>query len=183
MRDALTRAGLAPEIDARVWRRRWSVHVQQIGTGQHATRYLARYVYRVALTNERLDRFSHGDVTFHYTHARTHTTRSMTLAADAFLARFLQHVLPRGFTKIRWYGLLSPGRRKELERARELLIVHSPPQRSDPAALTEKASAVSRRFPGPKPATLLIAATLLCPVCRRGQRVLVHCYHPSRGPP
>jgi hypothetical protein len=41
----------------------------------------------------------------------------------------------------------------------------------------------SRRFPGPEPATLRIAAPLLCPVCRRGQRVLVHCYHPSRGPP
>jgi len=58
---------------------------------------------------------------FRYTHARTHTTRSLAVPVDDFLTRFLHHVLPRGFTKVRWYGLLSAGRRAELERARTLL--------------------------------------------------------------
>jgi len=102
MRDALTHAGIGAGIDARVWQRRWTVHVAPIGGGDHATLYLSRYVYRVALTNQRLDRFAEGRVTFQYTHARTHTTRSLTLPVDQFLTRFLHDVLPRGFTKVRW---------------------------------------------------------------------------------
>lgn len=183
MRDALTRAGLHDEVDACLWKRRWTVHVQQIGTGHHATLYLSRYVYRVALTNQRLQRFTDGRVTFRYTHARTHEARSVTLPVDAFLARFLQHVLPRGFTKIRWYGLLSPSRRKDLERARQLLAVHSPPHPacSQPAN-TESPSEETRTASG-EPSVLLLIVALRCPVCRRGQRILVQRYPPSRAPP
>lgn len=174
MREALTRAGLAEDVDPRVWRRRWTVHVQQIGTGAHAAQYLSRYVYRVALTNQRLTRFVDGRVTFRYTHARSRETRTVTLPVDAFLTRFLQHVLPRGFTKIRWYGLLSPGRRAALERARTLLASHgvvsvsSPPlMRADPAA--EEAT---------PPAT-----PWRCRVGHRGHCTLVARYRPTRGPP
>ena len=127
MRNALTRAGIGSTVDARVWQRRWTVHVEPIGSGDHATLYLSRYVYRVALTNQRLDRFAEGRVTFQYTHARTHTTRSLTLPVDDFLTRFLHHVLPHGFTKVRWYGLLSAGRRADLDRARALLTLRRPP--------------------------------------------------------
>jgi hypothetical protein len=52
------------------------------GRGEHAALYLSRYVYRVALTNQRLERFEHGRVTFRYTHARTHETRRMTLPVN-----------------------------------------------------------------------------------------------------
>jgi hypothetical protein len=95
MRDALARADLLGDVDPRVWARRWTVHVQQIGTGEHAVRYLARYVYHVALTNHCLERFTDGRVTFRYTHAPTGETRRLTLPVDVFLTRFLQHVLPR----------------------------------------------------------------------------------------
>jgi putative transposase/transposase-like zinc-binding protein len=148
MRDALTHAGVGAGIDARLWQRRWTVHVEPIGRGEPATLYLSRYVYRVALTNGRLDRFADDRVTFQYTHARTHTTRSLTLPVDQFLTRFLHHVLPRGFTKVRWYGLLSAGRRAELERARDLLTLHrppaddaapSPPQVAEPSPRDERA--------------------------------------------
>ena len=127
MRDALTHAGLADQIPSAVWNRRWTVHVQQIGRGDHAVRYLARYVFHVALTNARLTRFAQGQVTFTYTHARTQTTRPLTLPVDAFIARFLQHVVPRGFTKIRYVGLLSASCRTKLDRARALLQLHAPP--------------------------------------------------------
>ncbi|MBI2537027.1 MAG: transposase, partial [Gemmatimonadetes bacterium] len=96
MRHALTRAGLDREIDPTAWARQWTVHVQRIGSGAHAALYLSRYVYRVALTNQRLERFANGQVTFRYTHARTLQTRRLTLPVAAFLAGFLQHVLPRG---------------------------------------------------------------------------------------
>jgi hypothetical protein len=186
MRRALARAGLEHEVGARVWQRRWTVHVQQIGTGAQATLYLSRYVYRVALTNQRLERFTDGRVSFRYTHARTQASRSVTLPVDAFLTRFLHHILPRGLTKIRWYGLLSPGRRRSLERARELLALHSaaPPGRRVTISAEPPAAATTTTTPDDSSPT--IPRPLRCPVCRRGQCVLVQRDRrggPSRAPP
>jgi hypothetical protein len=178
MRDALTRAGLVEDVDGRVWRRRWTVHVQQIGTGAHAAQYLSRYVYRVALTNQRLTRFADGRVTFRYTHARSRETRTVTLPVDAFLTRFLQHVLPRGFTKIRWYGLLSPGRRADLERARALLANHGVTSPAAPST-TRVDSGVTE----PQGETAARVAPWRCRVCHRGHCTLLVRYRPTRGPP
>jgi hypothetical protein len=180
MRDALARAGLETSIDARVWQRRWTVHVAPIGTGDHATLYLSRYVYRVALTNRRLERFVDGRVTFQYTNARTQRSHSLTLAVDAFLDRFLQHVLPRGFTKVRWYGLLSPGRRVALERARQLLARQArPPTNASPHA---PATSTSSRLDS-TPVPLVVSLANRCPLCARGRWVLVQRYQPARAPP
>lgn len=150
---------------------------------QHATLYLSRYVYRVALTNQRLARFTGGRVTFRYTQSRTQEARSVSLPVDAFLTRFLQHVLPRGFTKIRWYGLLSPSRRNDLDRARQLLALHSSPQSaSSQPGHTESPTDSTLTTLSSESALLMIVA-LRCPICRRGQRILVRRYHPSRAPP
>ena len=114
----------------------------------------------------------------------------MTLATDQFLQRLLQHVLPRGFSKVRSYGLLSPSRKAPLERARQVLHDHA-------AAVTTPGADVAPRAPpsvDPTPTTPIgsvitvwLALTLAarCPVCRRGQQVLEH-HLPrthSRGPP
>lgn len=177
MRDALSRAGLAQDVDPAVWSRDWVVHVQQIGRGAQAVRYLACYVYHVALTNHRLETFEHGRVTFRYTHARTHETRHLTLPVDTFITRFLHHVLPRGFTKIRYYGLLSPTARADLERARHLLDLHaaaSTAPASDPARVAGAIIAA-------EPATL--PATRCCPACQRGALRLVARLRRCRAPP
>jgi hypothetical protein len=183
MRSALARAGVADVVDARVWHRRWTVHVQQIGSGAAAALYLSRYVYRVALTNQRLIRFREGRVTFRYTHARTQESRTVTLPVDRFLTRFLQHILPRGLTKIRWYGLLSPGRRRALERARQLLTQHA----SSPA-MDAAATSAERQSPTAtdKPAGATPARRLCCRICQRGTWILVQRYSRddrSRAPP
>ena len=177
MHHALTRAELAPMVDPNVWQQRWTVHVQAIGRGDHAARYLARYVYRVALTNERLERHANGQVTFRYTHSRTHETRHLTLPVAAFLARFLQHVLPRGFAKIRAYGLLSPSRKTDLERARGLLELQAAR-----AASTATASPPDT----PPPTDRLSLTTQLtqpCPACQHGALCFVGRIPPSRAPP
>jgi hypothetical protein len=177
IRDALARAGLTTEIDPRVWERKWVVHVQQIGRGEHAMRYLARYVFRVALTNERLVRFAEGRVTFRYVHAATHETRQQTLPVDRFLGQFLDHVLPRGFAKIRSYGLLSPSARPALERARSILETHGAPPRV--AALEEvsgTAIAVVAVIVNPR-------QPLGCPVCEHGALRLVERFQRPRAPP
>lgn len=178
MHRALSRAGVDQEVDARVWNRRWNVHVQPIGRGAQATLYLSRYVYRVALTNQRLTRFGAEHVTFRYTHALTHESRSVTLPVERFLTRFLQHILPRGLTKIRWYGLLSPSRRPALERARALLAMHATAHhvaaRADPPVGATIPSAAGDASSSP-----LSPRAFRCPSCRRGQCVLVQRY--ARG--
>lgn len=172
LRTTFQRAGLGLDLDPAVWQRPWTVHIQQIGRGQHAVRYLSRYVYRVALTNHSLERFENAQVTFRYTHARTRQPRRLTLPVHAFIARFLQHVLPRGFTKIRSYGLLSPGRRQDLERARHLLELHPTATRTtDPSASTALA------------VTPAIAPAHCCPVCRQRTMHFVHRFPRSRAPP
>lgn len=187
MRDALTRAGVGADVDPSVWRRRWTVHVEPIDSGEHATLYLSRYVYRVALTNQRLDRFVDGRVTFQYTHARTQTTRSLTLPVEDFLTRFLHHVLPRGFTKVRWYGLLSASRRTDLERARALLASRHPPDdgvsvATTPDAAEESTPAGPSALDPPTPAveTTSPHGHARCP---HGRWVLVQRYPPPRAPP
>ena len=194
MRDAVARTGLDGAVDPTVWTRSWTVHIQQIGRGQEATRYLSRYVYCVALTNARLDRFEHDRVTFRYTHARTQETRRLTLPVDTFLTRFLQHVLPRGFMKIRWYGLLSPTGRADLEQARHFLDLHATATEATtarPGSTLHDCSdtavgslAVRVNTTSTALATIVpIPAARLCSVCGRGHLRLIERYPPSRAPP
>lgn len=93
--------------------------------------YLSRYNHRVAISNRRLLAFDEAGVTFRYKDYRRdggRRPRVMTLATDEFIRRFLLHVLPRGFHRIRHYGLLAASARKVgLARARELLAVAPPP--------------------------------------------------------
>ena len=87
--------------------------------------YLSRYTHRVAISNSRLLRFDDTGVTFRYKDYRRASAdrqQVMTLSPDEFIRRFLLHVLPKGFHRIRHYGLLAGATRKaHLERARELL--------------------------------------------------------------
>lgn len=199
MRDALARAGLGGVVDPRVWTKAWTVNVQPIGHGDHAAHYLSRYVYHVALTNHRLERFADDRVTFRYTHARTQETRRVTLPVNTFLARFLQHVLPRGFTKIRYYGLLSPTSRTDLERARAVLALHAAPPAPPAAAASETtargatvhdsgSTADAARGPlepagGAVALVVALPAARACPMCGRGHLHLVARYRRSRAPP
>jgi hypothetical protein len=176
-RDALAKAGLLHNVDPRVWEKPWTVHIQQIGTGQHAALYLSRYVYRVALTNDRIERFEQERVTFRYTDSRSRATRRMTLPVLDFIARFLQHVLPRGFAKIRYYGLLSPASRPALERARQLLESVEPPLSPPQAAKAELAPADGA---GAGPTA---SASRLCPLCKCGHLRLIGILHKPRAPP
>jgi Putative transposase/Transposase zinc-binding domain len=178
LRDALMHAGFADQIAPSVWDRRWTVHVQQIGHGDHAVRYLARYVFHVALTNARIRRFEHNRVTFSYTHARTQETRHLTLPVDAFIERFLQHVLPRGFTKIRYFGLLSPSCRAKLDHARHLLELHAASDSpSTHVAATDSIASTSPTSTGSLP------TMLRCPTCHRGRLHLIEHVGRPRAPP
>lgn len=104
----------------------WVVYCKAPFAGPEATlKYLARYTHRVALSNRRLVECKDGQVTFTYKdYAAGGKEKRMTLAADEFLRRFLQHVLPRGFVKVRHYGLLANRHREgKLAVCRWLLAV------------------------------------------------------------
>jgi hypothetical protein len=121
MWKALGGDGLLNRVPAPLWRRPWVVHLQHAGAGDKVLDYLGRYVFRIAITNTRLESFAEGRVTFRTRNRRSGSLEHCMLSADEFLARFLQHVLPPGFTKVRHYGLFSPTCRVQRERARRLL--------------------------------------------------------------
>lgn len=119
-RDALKKE--APELFMQVspetWKTRWVVDLRPIGKGQTALKYLAPYIFRVAISNKRIVRFKNGLVTFRYQDNKG-AWHCQTLTAEAFMARFLQHVLPKRFVKVRYYGLFHPRRRKRLQAIKE----------------------------------------------------------------
>jgi hypothetical protein len=104
----------------------WVVYAKPpFGGPAQVLKYLARYTHRVAISNSRLLDMSDGRVSFRYKdYADGHEQKTMTLSADEFLRRFLQHVLPKGFVKVRHYGLLANRQRAvRLEQCRRLLLV------------------------------------------------------------
>lgn len=107
-----------------LYARDWVVHCKPpFGGPAQVLKYLARYTHRVAISNNRLLALEAGRVTFRYKdYADDHRQKTMTLEAVEFLWRFVQHVLPKGFLKVRHYGLLaSRHREKKLQRSRQLL--------------------------------------------------------------
>ena len=120
-----------------VRKKRWIVYAKPPFAGPEAVlAYLSRYTHRVAIANRRLISHDETGVTFRYKDYRREGAdrqRTMTLAVDEFIRRFLQHVLPKGFHRIRHYGLLaSAGRKANLAKARELLAVPAPSATEEP---------------------------------------------------
>ena len=108
----------------------WVVYAKRpFGGPARVLKYLARYTHRVAISNSRLVKLEAGRVTFRYQdYADSHQEKTMTLDASEFLRRFVQHVLPHGFTKIRHHGLLANRFRQErLAVCRRLLLVTTVP--------------------------------------------------------
>src|SRR5512147_429056 len=122
-RDILAREGLLDLVDPSVWQRDWVVHSQAAGDGRASLRYLAPYVFRVAIGDHRIVSCDDGQVTFTYRRVGSNRPRKMTLDAMEFIRRFLQHVLPAGFQKVRHYGFLSPNSSIALEAVRWLVTV------------------------------------------------------------
>jgi len=119
--DAMKAAGLVEKIDPSVWKTEWVVDSEAVGNGQTTFRYLARYVFRVAISNNRIISYDNHIVTFRYKDSDTGKWREMSLDAMEFIRRFLQHVLPTGFMKIRHYGFLNSNCRAALQNICEMI--------------------------------------------------------------
>jgi hypothetical protein len=134
--------------------------------------YLARYTHRVAIANSRLITFDHSGVTFRYKDYRAGGRaryKRMTLATHEFIRRFLLHVLPDGFHRIRHYGLFaSASRADNIARARELLAAPAPQTQADDADAVDTNEPPALSHP--------------CPCCG-GRMIIIESFEPGSTPP
>jgi hypothetical protein len=161
---ALRRTALYSQIPSKVWRRKWVVHCKQVGNGQAALKYLAPYIHRVALSNRRLVSLDQrgsmetSQVTFQYRPSDTAQLKTATLSVEQFIQRFLQHVLPRGFVKVRYFGFFAATLRSRLAALQQsLLPLTVPPTEPTEQPTTPQATSWQDH--------------ILCPKC--GQLMLV----------
>jgi len=144
-------------VPLKVWARDWVADVQAVGSGEPALKYLAAYVHRSAFSAEKILADDGTHITFTY-RDNTGANRKLKLPVERFLHRFLQHVLPKGFQRVRHYGWLSPAAKTRWERIAALLDW----QPADPALSA----------PNLHP--------LLCPCC---QRPMFFIQRLARAPP
>lgn len=145
-----------------LYQKEWVVYAKPPWNGpQQALKYLARYTHRVAIANSRLESIDNDQITFRYKdYRRQHRQRTMTLAATEFIRRFLMHVVPRGFMRIRYYGFLANTHRNEqLAKIRKLLHVSSPTADSQPQQCRDEEVPQSEDH--------------RCPHCRRGMMSVI----------
>ena len=150
----------------------WVVYAKEPFAGpRQVLRYLARYTYRIAISNRRLLSAGENGVTFKYKDYRIEGPgryKTMTLATHEFIRRFLIHVLPAGFHRIRYYGLLASGKRADnIARARELLAVPLLPIEAIKAASTDANEPQTPEHP--------------CPCCG-GRMVIIEIFERGSSP-
>lgn len=153
-------ASLGGQLLRQAAAREWVVYSKAPMAGpEQVLRYLGRYTHRIAIGNERLVALHDGKVTFRYRdRRRSNALRLMTLEAHEFIDRFLLHMLPRGFVRVRHYGFQANGQRRQLiARARQLLDDPAPPL---PQPIRESWPDPFRRLTGRDP--------LQCPSCKEG---------------
>jgi hypothetical protein len=110
-------------VPAGTWRRPWVVHSQPAGSGTGVVRYLARYVSRTAISDERIVAADDQAVTFKYTDSATQQKKVCTVSAAEFLRRYLQHVPPPGQHRVRYFGWLHPSAKARFLTVQTLLAV------------------------------------------------------------
>lgn len=147
-----------------LWQKEWVVYAKASFPGaEQVLDYLGRYTHRVAISNHRIENVENGTVTFTYKDRKAFNQRKeMTLKAQEFIRRFLLHLLPDGFVRIRYFGFLANRCKKEnLQKCRQLLKLsaHQP--------LPVKQSFVALLL------TLTGQNVLQCPNCQQGQMALI----------
>jgi hypothetical protein len=141
----------------------WVVYAKKpFGSPTHVLDYLGRYIHRVALSNNRICSVHHGEVTFAYRDRRNqHRRKSMTLHAEEFIRRFLLHVIPKNFMRVRHYGFLANHAKDCLSKCRQLIGLTPAPPPPPPCSTEE----------------LMLALTGIdiyrCPLCQKGTLVWV----------
>jgi hypothetical protein len=154
-----------------VWRRPWNVGCEAVGSGENALRYLARYVFKTATGNRPVRLLPDGNVRWPYRDSQTRKWTSIHLTPHEWLRRFLQHILPPHFARVRTFGWLHPAAKVRRNRVRALLRqapVLTPAEQENWNPPVDPESAVEP-LSLPQPATK-DAQPFLCPHCQQPLR-------------
>jgi len=160
------------EFPGCVWNKPWVIYSKPAFFGaSKLLEYLGRYVRRVAITEKRIIKDDNETVTFMYFDDRKKQKRKMPLDGIEFLRRYLQHVLPKGFHKVRYYGIFAPSNHRLLNGLKLSLEETSS---TAPQPDGEKTEKIARRAPTP----------FACPYCKKGTLFLMAvCFRQYRAPP
>jgi hypothetical protein len=162
-KEDMDQAGLLAQIDPLVWQTNWNVHSQANPNGHTSFKYLAPYVFKVAISNSRIVSLKDRTVTFTYRKPGSARSRTTHLDVMEFLRRFLQHVLPNGFMKVRHFGFLHASCAIPTDTLRLMIlqahpIAFKPTQSGPPAPLAA-----------------------LCPTCGAQMRVVMRLWRSNRA--
>jgi hypothetical protein len=174
-RDAFSK--LCPDValPRHVWQIPWVAHITPWGAGQQAALdYLARYAFRIAITNNRILSITDASVTFRYTDRVAGGQRRETVSGHEFIRRFLQHVLPAGFHKVRYYGLWHAVRRPQADNLRNTLLLEQPAAPPNSPAVTNPSEATPSDGPQDPP------PRRRCPHCQNGHLTFLRQLSPAR---
>jgi Putative transposase len=162
-KEEMSKAGLLEHIDPQAWNIPWNIHSQANHNGHSAFKYLAPYVFRVAISNSRIVSLQDRTVTFSYRKPGSSRPRTIRLDAMEFIRRFLQHVLPDGFMKVRHFGFLRASCPIHAD-TRSLMIVQAHPSAFKPTPIVP-----------PQP------VVACCPTCGGQMRVVMRLWTSNRG--
>jgi hypothetical protein len=109
------------QVPAKVWKRHWNVDSRAAGSGDNALRYLSRYVFKTATSNRIVQHLPDGRLLWPYRDSRTGRHSTLPLQPLDWMSRFLQHILPKGFARVRTFGWLHPAAKVRANRVRALL--------------------------------------------------------------
>jgi predicted RNA-binding Zn-ribbon protein involved in translation (DUF1610 family) len=161
-RELLKQTDLYELVPQSVWKKEWVCHIEPVGSGENTLKYLAPYIYRGPISDSNILSVQNDRVAFRYKDQEDKTFKTCTLEALEFLRRFLQHVLPRGFVRVRYFGFLATKKRADLTFIKE--------------RIGKRFSCKKRSYPE-KPQRVMT-----CPDC--GHVLIFICEIPKlRGPP
>jgi hypothetical protein len=162
--DEMKEKKLYDKFPANTWQQPFNVHCENVGNGVRTLSYLSSYLFRVAISNKRIVRYNREWVTFKYKKVHSKQWKNLTLTTQEFIHRFLLHVLPRGFMKVRAFGLWSPNARVPLDEVKQKIA---------------DAWAVICRLPKRLPKRK--SHVFLCPRCQ-GKMKLIEIHRPGQEP-
>lgn len=156
------------KLTKKIWRKKWRVYCKPAPQkASDVVEYLARYVHRVAITDRNILSVTDSFVTFGYWDSDKKQRRTMSLPPDKFMHRFLQHVLPRGIQKVRYFGLWHPSKRNVLRRL-ILTLPYEPDRPESPLSDQNDEKSTWEKD--------------ICPHCKTGQLCLLRVVHNKKPP-
>lgn len=169
---------LLAQVPAKVWKRPWNVGCAAVGSGENALRYLSRYVFKTATGNRTVQLLPDDSVRWPYRASQTGKHTAIVLPPLEWMRRLLQHILPRGFARVRTFGWLHPAARVRRNRVRALLgqapkLTAAERQTWDPPVELDPETDTPAQPATPNP------QQVLCPRCQKAMR-LIGTWHPGQ---